>query len=171
MQAHNVSLARESDLPFLNGIELSAAAIFPRGALPDIVRTEAVPAETLAAAMLAGRLFVCRNDCGQPVGYAFWQEYGNSALLAQIDVLPQYGRCGRGKALVERIIADVAGAGLRDLYLTTFENIPWNAPFYQKIGFRITERDEQPRFIRDILLGELERGMKNRVAMVIGCNM
>lgn len=155
--------AVENDLPFLKEVEVSAASIFPPGILPS-------PGETLAIcefrkAMLLGRLTVCRNGSGRPIGFALWQERGKFALLAEIDVLPEYGRQGIGTALVEGVAYDVARGGFPLLFLTTFGNLAWNAPFYRKLGFTIPHEGDLPEFVRQILANERERGMENRVAM------
>lgn len=100
-----------------------------------------------------------------PVGFAFWQNVNGFALLALIEVSPSHGQKGLGKALVLQVINQVAKAGFQHLYLTTFSDVPWNAPFYQKLGFVLLDAAEQPDFIKDILLEERAKGLHNRVAM------
>lgn len=158
-----ITTAVENDLPFLKEIELSAATLFPHGILPSPCET--LPECMLRKAMLTGRLPVCRNEDGRPVGFTLWHGLGKFALLAEIDVLPEYMRQGIGTALVEKVVADAAKAGFHLLFLTTFANLDWNAPFYRKLGFTITNEANLPESVRLILANEREHGMKNRVAM------
>lgn len=158
-----ITPAVENDLPFMKGIELSAASLFPHGILPSPCET--LPECVLRTAMMTGRLLVCRNGDGPPVGFALWHGLGKFAMLAEIDVLPEYMRQGIGTALVEKVVADAAKAGFQLLFLTTFANLDWNAPFYRKLGFEITNEATLPESVRRILANERERGMKNRVAM------
>lgn len=155
--------AMENDLPFLKEIELCSASLFPPGFLPT--PDETISESVLLKAIMSGRLFICKNAGSRPVGFALWKSYGKFALLAEIDVLPEYGRQGIGTALVGRIAADAAKAGFQVLFLTTFGNLPWNAPFYKKLGFTIPDETDLPEEIRLILAEERERGMENRVAM------
>ena len=51
------------------------------------------------------------------------------------------------------------------LSLTTFRNVPFNAPFYASAGFRIW--DPAPAEIEVLLTNEAARGLKDRCAMVL----
>lgn len=65
-----------------------------------------------------------------------------SLHLEELDVLPAHGRQGIGPRLV-RALCD--GARARDVAaatLCTFRDVPWNAPFYQRLRFRILGKDE-----------------------------
>lgn len=55
MQTHEISIANESDLAFLNNIELAADSIFPTAILPEKVRAETVPQKILAEAIRLDR--------------------------------------------------------------------------------------------------------------------
>lgn len=160
-----IQSAKKDDIPLLYAIEEVAGTIFPLGAIPENVLAERVPRDVFMEAMQKGRLFVIVDSAQLPAGFAFWQEIAGCALLALIEVDPQQGRQGLGTALVSQIIRQVAQAGFQHLYLTTFSNFPWNAPFYQKVGFVILNDGEQPEFIKEILLDEQGRGLTNRVAM------
>lgn len=165
IETFKIRSAKKTDIPLLNAIEAAAGTIFPVGTLSEDILAERVSYEALANAMSQGRLLVA-VDSGQALaGYAFWQTVDGSALLAQMDVHPQHGRKGIGSALVARIISQITQAGFPHLYLTTFSDVPWNAPFYQKLGFVLLNADNQPDFITDILCAERARGLNNRVAM------
>ncbi|MDR2893718.1 MAG: GNAT family N-acetyltransferase [Deltaproteobacteria bacterium] len=157
--------AKLLDILLLASIEAAAGTIFHTGSLPENILAERVPHDIFEDAINQGRLLVAVDADQVPVGYAFWQNIDGSALLAQMDVHPQHGRKGLGRTLVLQIIDQVAKAGFPYLYLTTFSYIPWNAPFYQKLGFAILDAENQPDFIKDILRDEQARGLSNRVAM------
>ena len=48
---------------------------------------------------------------------------------------------GLGRRLVEAAMEYAQSEGLRCVTLTTFAEVPWNAPFYERLGFCI-EGDE-----------------------------
>jgi N-acetylglutamate synthase-like GNAT family acetyltransferase len=160
-----IQYASENDIPLLYAIEAVAGTIFPSGSLPENILAERVPRNVFMDAIAQRRLLVIKNSNEVPVGFAFWQEVDGYALLALIEVDPQHGQKGLGTALVWAIIEQVEKAGLRHLYLTTFSNIPWNASFYQRLGFVLLCDAEQPDFIKDTLREEHNKGLSNRVAM------
>src|SRR3546814_9261614 len=59
--------------------------------------------------------------------------------LAEICVHPGHA----GQRLAARMIAAVeawaAGQGCGHLYLTTFREVPWNRPYYERLGFTVVD--------------------------------
>ncbi len=45
------------------------------------------------------------------------------------------------------------------LTLTTFRDVPWNAPLYQRLGFELLTGPEIGERLARILVGEAERGL------------
>lgn len=162
---YTICQAEARHLPFLNEIEMAASTIFPLGFLPAHVLLDKMPLPILREAMEQSRLWVALHERENPVGYAVLQIVDNGALLAQMDVHPDHGRKGLGTALVKRVIEESRAKGVLDLYLTTFANIRWNAPFYAKCGFVELPASEQPEFIKTILQEEQKHGLKDRIAM------
>lgn len=162
---YTIESAGPGHIHALNGIELAAATLFPPGSIPEHVLSDRLPREVLDSAMRSGMLWVALDAVGAPVGYALLQLVDGYALLAQMDVHPLHGRRGLGTALVRRAAGRVRELNLDELYLTTFSHVPWNAPFYARLGFRVVPAAEQPLFIKDILHAERVRGLADRVAM------
>ena len=164
-RGYTIRRAEAEHIPFLNGIELAAATIFPPGSIPEHILSDKLPLDVLRSAMDKDMLWVALDVSGIPVGYALLQVVDSFALLAQMDVHPDHGRKGIGTTLVSYVIRHVREMGFAELYLTTFSNVKWNAIFYEKLGFQILETWEQPRFIQGILHNERKCGLSNRVAM------
>ena len=157
--------AQEAHVPLLQGIETAAAGIFPPGFLPEHILSDHMPRDLLLEAIRADMLPVVLDADRRPVGYGLLRFIDGLALLAQLDVHPAHGRKGLGTALVTRV-ADIARrCGAPALYLTTFAHVPWNAPFYARLGFSVVTEGEQPAAIRKILAEEHAMGLTDRVAM------
>ena len=62
---------------------------------------------------------------------------------------------------------DARNSGFTAITLTTFADVPWNAPFYRRMGFVELAAADNPR-LADELAAEAERGMPAvaRIAMV-----
>lgn len=154
-----------ADFATLNDIEQAAAQRFPPGSLPAEVREDKLPFSVLAQACQQDMLWVIEDASAMPVGYVVMEQLAGLTLLAQIDVHPAHGRRGLGTALITHALAQVQAQGVSDVWLTTFSSVPWNAPFYQKLGFCLMDEKSAPQAIQDILHQERARGLQQRVAM------
>ena len=148
---YTIEQAAPEHVPLLNAIELAAVDIFPPGFLPAHILEDKVPLDVLDRAREQGLLWVVLDGGQAPVGYALVQLIDGHVLLAQMDVHPDHGRKGLGAALVGRVARQVRTMGFSALYLTTFSHIPWNAPFYERLGFRRMEQGDQPLFLQEIV--------------------
>jgi GNAT superfamily N-acetyltransferase len=74
-----------------------------------------------------------------PVGFACVDIVDGLAHLWQLAVHPSSGRRGIGIALVEAVCAWASANGYPAVTLTTFRDVPWNGPFYTRLGFRAIE--------------------------------
>ena len=162
---YSIKLATADHVPLLAAIEIAAAGIFSPGSIPDHMRSDSVPVDTLLEAVQDGLLWVALAGDGKPVGYALVQLVEDAALLAQMDVHPDHMRKGIGSALIMRAVEQLRLREKTALYLTTFVHVPWNAPFYAKLGFVALTNADAPPFLKDILEEEKRYGLTNRTAM------
>ena len=73
---------------------------------------------------------------GDPaVGFVGVELIDDEAHIAQLSVLPELGRQGIGRSLLDEALRWARGQGLAGVTLTTFRSVPFNAPFYEKVGF------------------------------------
>jgi GNAT superfamily N-acetyltransferase len=162
-----IVVAQPSHVPQLPGIELAAAALFPVGDLPEPLRTDTTSLEELLDAQRAGRLWVALSGTREPIGMALVGIVDGLPHLEELDVRPEYGRRGVGASLVRTVQAWALEAGSQAISLTTFSHLPWNAPFYERLGFRPLSTDELTPGLRAILIEEARQGLDpaKRVAM------
>jgi GNAT superfamily N-acetyltransferase len=167
MDRYVIRLASAEDVRHLAKIERAAAALFkPFGFSRQFAR-ETTPLATLEDALQAGSLWVAVDGRERPVGFALLEELDGNAHLHEIDVHPKHGRRGLGRALLGTVVAAARARGFAAITLTTFRHVPWNAPFYASMGFRIVPRAELSEALRALLRAEVERGLpaQHRVAM------
>ena len=158
------------DLPFLAAVELAAARLLV-GHAPESVLAETTSLDDLRAAQRHGHLWVAlAND--RPVGFAHALTLEPTSLhLEEVDVHPDHGRRGLGKALIQAVCARAAAVGDRSVTLTTFRDVPWNMPFYVRLGFELIPPDDLSPALRAVLDDETRRGLDptRRVAMRWSC--
>lgn len=122
-----IRAAEASDLELLEEIDDRAEALFRAAQyeLPDIPFDE-------AAVRHAKVIFVAGRP---PVGYIHLDEVDGMAYVAELAVLPKWMRRGIGTGLIERACEWARGNGYRVITLTTYADVPWNAPYYAARGF------------------------------------
>lgn len=76
-----------------------------------------------------------------PVGFVHVLEVDGHAHLEQLSVLPEFGRRGIGRRLVDAARTEARNRGHRRITLRTYRDVPWNAPFYASCGFVVSEPD------------------------------
>jgi GNAT superfamily N-acetyltransferase len=153
-----IVLARPHDVPALPAIELAAARLF-EGLLPASLMEETTDVGELAAAQAASLLWVALVD-DAPVGFAHVALRNDGVPhLEEIDVHPAHGRRGLGAGLVRAVCAWADASGHREITLTTFRDVAWNAPFYARLGFELVDAGDWPPAIAAIVAGEAARGL------------
>jgi GNAT superfamily N-acetyltransferase len=157
--------ARREHAHQLPDVERAAATLFAPEDLSPEQREQITPESEFEAAAREGRLWVAMTDDGRAVGFALAGELDGDAHLLELDVHPDHGRKGIGAALVRRVVAWARVQRFPALTLTTFRHLPWNAPFYQRLGFRILSAHEHTPAITAVLVDQEGRGLVHRVAM------
>jgi GNAT superfamily N-acetyltransferase len=117
------------------------------------------PQEVLEEAHAAGRLWVVVSETDAPVGFAAASVIDGTAHLDELDVHPSYGRRGLGTALVETVCRWARLSGFPAITLSTLRDIPWNAPFYERLGFRILTSEELTSGLEALIEMETEYGL------------
>ena len=121
-------IAEPDDLPLIQGIEAEADRQF--GELMDTSGWGSPPTGEERAR--CGTIVVI----GQPaLGFAHVVELGGGQHLDAIAVRPGFQRRSLGIRLLCAAFGVVADAGGDELTLTTFADVPWNGPWYERHGF------------------------------------
>jgi len=150
--------ARPRDVPALAAIERAAARLL-EGHAPDSVLNETTDERELLDAQAEGRLWVALVD-DVPVGFALVAMLDNGLPhLEEIDVDPQHGQRGLGTALVRSVCEWASRSGHSELTLTTFRALPWNMPFYCRLGFEDIPPEQLSPELAAIVRDEATRGL------------
>ena len=73
------------------------------------------------------------ND--QPVGFILAEAHPSSLFIVELSVDLDWQGKGIGRHLIARVADHARNRGMTALTLTTFRDVPWNAPFYARLGF------------------------------------
>jgi GNAT superfamily N-acetyltransferase len=126
-----VRVASPADLREVPAVEEAADALFrERGALDLPAAASAVDRAG------AWRVLVV----GQPVvGFAVLERVDGDVHLEQLSVHPSAMRQGLGAALLSASVDEARAAGARRVTLLTYADVPWNAPWYARHGWQVTD--------------------------------
>ena len=164
----SIRLARAGDADALPAIERAAATMFERiETLAHVAGQEPIPAERLRRYIARGHCLVAAADTGEAVGFIATEPSGRELHVWELSVHPDWQGRGIGAALLRGCIIDAGNSGFTAITLTTFDEVPWNAPFYRRLGFVDIGASNHPR-LGEQLDKELKHGMPpgSRVAMV-----
>jgi GNAT superfamily N-acetyltransferase len=131
----SIRLARGDDLPKLAAVERSAASLFRSVELGWIADGATLERASLAAMCENGTLWIAVNRADDPVGFLAAHVMDRRFHISEISVVRSHQRQGLGRALMVAAIASARADGYRRVTLTTYRDLPWNGPFYSKLGF------------------------------------
>jgi ribosomal protein S18 acetylase RimI-like enzyme len=159
--------AREDDLLALRELERAAGAAFRDLGMAAVADDEPPSVTDLAAFQQGGRAWVITDSADRPVAYLLLDVVDGNAHIEQVSVHPDHARQGLGKTLLDTAATWAEQHGLAALTLTTYLDVPWNSPYYQRLGFQIMAEDQIGDGLRRIREHEQARGLARwpRVAM------
>ncbi|MET8884249.1 GNAT family N-acetyltransferase [Streptomyces rubiginosohelvolus] len=155
--------ARRSDLPVLQDIERAAGEPFRALGMAFVADDDPPPLDLLESYRQAGRCWVATDPLSatgdRPLGYVLADPVDDALHIEQVSVDPAAARRGIGRDLISHLAALAARRGMTALTLTTFTDVPWNAPYYARIGFRVLAEGELTDGLRAIRAEEAQHGL------------
>lgn len=153
-----IRLAEPAELPVLQDIERAAGEPFRAIGMTQVADDEPFSIDELLPYLNEGRLWVFVQD-SRPVGYLLVDVVDGNAHIEQVSVHPDFGRRGIGRALIERCVQWSREWGYPAVTLTTFTQVPWNGPYYRRLGFRELTSGEFTPGLRKLREHEAANGL------------
>ena len=166
---YRIRLAEFAELSLLNDLENAAALIFQDTNYASEINQAPLSLELLQKQQKQGLVWVAAKDNNQLVGFAVVLIIDKSPHLHELSVIPEYSRQGIGTKLTHTIIKWAKLKNFTQLTLSTFRDIPWNAPFYCKLGFSAINQSDISPGLENIRNQETQAGLPidERVLMMI----
>jgi GNAT superfamily N-acetyltransferase len=70
-----------------------------------------------------------------PIGFVMFEPQPARIYVQELDVLGTHAGRKIGAALIEQVAQLARERALKQLVLSTFREVPWNAPYYRRLGF------------------------------------
>jgi GNAT superfamily N-acetyltransferase len=126
-----------------------------------------VSADTYRPHIAAGAAWVAETADGRIVGFVAGEVAGDVMHVWELAVAAEAQGEGLGRPLMAAARDRARDLGLAAVTLTTFRDVPWNAPFYARLGYRVLAADELDARLAAILRAEVENDLpaEQRCAM------
>ena len=162
-----IRLARNGDFEDLREVERAAGAAFRELGMARVADDDPPTVADLEAFASDGRAWVFEDASERPVGYLLVDVVDGEAHIEQVSVHPQYARRRIGQALIEVAEAWARQRGLPAMTLTTYADVPWNAPYYRRLGFHDLPHHQQGAGLLGVRSREMANGLDQwpRIAM------
>ncbi|PXA88419.1 N-acetyltransferase [Caulobacter sp. D4A] len=121
--------ARAVEIETIRALERASAQRFV-GLMDAIAADEPTPAAVLVRRVAEDGLLVAEAD-GVIAGFVMFRPLEDGLYVEQLDVLPAFAGRRIGAALLDAVAERTEGS----LVLSTFRDVPWNAPYYARLGF------------------------------------
>lgn len=167
MQSIVVSPAASGHIAAIPGVEIAAASRFTAADLPASMRFKTTARADLNRAQQNERLWVAVKGHEKVVGFSIADIVDGQAYLVEVGVMPAFGRLGVGTRLVQITVDWARELEFEHVSLTTFRHLPWNAPFYSRLGFDTVDTSEYGPELTSLFELEKQAGLdtSKRIAM------
>ncbi|MFC0226743.1 GNAT family N-acetyltransferase [Serratia aquatilis] len=156
----SLRLAQQSDIQQLIEVERSAGQLFLQLAeLQFIADDEGMSPQQHADFIAQQREWLMVDADGQVAGFIAVQSLLHGWHIAELSVAANWQRQGVGKKLIAEVMSLARQQGAPRLTLTTFVNVPWNAPYYQRLGFRRLSAHQLDAQLQGLLAEEIKQGL------------
>lgn len=161
----------EGDLEALPALENSAGTLFRE--VPELAWLadgDDLSVSRYRELAADGASWVAVDAADRPIAFLCGSIEPDALHIWEFGVRRDLQRRGVGRLLIGRAIEAAVSSGLSAITLTTFRDVPWNAPLYQKLGFEILEGAAIGERLLALLKDEIRRGLpiKLRCAMRLG---
>ena len=162
-----IRAARAAEVPRLRDIDWDAQQIFRDIGMPEAAEFEPRTLDELAESQRDGGLWVAVEDDDEPASFLMLVPVDGCLHVEQLSNAPAAARRGLGRALLDHAAGLAKADGVPALTLTTFADVPWNAPYYVRCGFRVLDGAEVTPGLRAIWQREVSfwKGRWPRVCM------
>jgi GNAT superfamily N-acetyltransferase len=155
--AVTVRSAELKDINDIRSIERAAGIIYCSAGMDDIA--DPPSPDVLTVYILSDHTWVAADTVNRPVGYLLLRIVDHHPHIEKVSSYPEFEGLGIRKYLVDHVSRWAREGGFQRITLTTFENVPWNAMYYQRLGFRKTEEYELGRGMFKIREEEEDAGL------------
>lgn len=157
--AITLRFAELDEIEAVCAIEYEAAQRFATIGMTGIADAQPMNADFVRRKIEASEIIVAVNDAARCVAFVMFAPLPTRFYIEELDVLTAWAGRRIGAALIERVNVLARHAGAQHLVLSTFRDVPWNAPYYRRLGFGVIGSDRLDAKLRAIRAAHVARGL------------
>ncbi|HEX7913562.1 MAG TPA: GNAT family N-acetyltransferase [Paraburkholderia sp.] len=131
--------AAPHDARTIRAIEFEAGERFLSVDMAGIADAPPMDLELVLRKIDAREIIVALDADETCAGFVMFEPQPERIYVQELDVLTSHAGRRIGAALIEQVAQLARARQLSQLILSTFRDVPWNAPYYRRLGFRDIE--------------------------------
>lgn len=139
-----IRAARESELPRISALEKSGERQFRAAGMDRVADAPATDPDAYRPALDDGRLLVAADGQDVSVGFIRLEVLDGDPHVEQVSVHPDQAGHGIGASLLAAAEQLARARGHHRITMTTFRDVPWNGPYYARLGWRAVRDADLP---------------------------
>jgi GNAT superfamily N-acetyltransferase len=155
----SIRRTKPEDAALLPPIEMSAAQLF--SSVPEfawIAEDSVMDADSHMAFVDLGTSWVACDETRKVAAFLVAEATEDALHIREISVHARAQGQGVGAALIEVAVAEASQRRFGSVTLTTFRAVPWNEPYYQRLGFETLTSGTLDARLAALLSDEVSRG-------------
>jgi GNAT superfamily N-acetyltransferase len=128
------ALPHEADA--IRAIEFEAGQRFIGVGMAGIADAPPMARDVVERKIAAAEIIVAVDADATCAGFVMFEPQPERIYVQELDVLTSHAGRRIGAALIEQVAQLARARRLPQLVLSTFRDVPWNAPYYRRLGFR-----------------------------------
>ena len=154
-----IRLANAQDVVALPDLEKRAGELFRETGLDEIADGDPTSEAEYTDIQAQGLLWVAVEGTARPGAFLAGKIIDGCAYIHEVSVDPSQQGKGLGRSLIEHFCAWAKSRGYPLVTLSTFRSVPWNGPYYAKLGFKeVAGADLGPNHLA-VRRDEVENGL------------
>ncbi|MBT2789885.1 GNAT family N-acetyltransferase [Paraburkholderia strydomiana] len=152
-------LAAPGDAETVRTIEFEASLRFVSVGMSGIADAPPMSLAFVERKIAAQELIVAVNAEGTCAGFVMFEPQPARIYIQELDVLTSHAGRRIGAALIEQVAQLARSWQIMQLVLSTYREVPWNAPYYRRLGFRDIDEAELDAALRARRDAHIARGL------------
>jgi predicted N-acetyltransferase YhbS len=132
-------VAAPHDAQAIRTIEFEAGQRFASVGMAGIADAPPMELDIVNRKIDAQQIVVAVAADGSCVGFVMFEPQPTRFYVQELDVLSSHAGQRIGAALIEQVAHRARAQQITQLTLSTYREVPWNAPYYRRLGFRDIE--------------------------------
>ncbi|MET0284483.1 MAG: GNAT family N-acetyltransferase [Polyangiales bacterium] len=152
-------IATPQEVSILPAIEMASAQRFHNSMHPAAADGQPISEGLHARWLMHDGVWVAESPRGEIAAFVDWIPLAFDMYVVELDVHPDHAGKKLGSQLLDALAEFGGRLGFERMVLRTFRDVPWNEPYYRRLGFEPLEGIEEHAELANIRAQEASVGL------------